>query len=113
MPRVLARLTVLLAILGTIEALRSPVVAAINFVSSSGSEVLEVFILHSVNPQAAHEMVTQPCTATIAESVGIVRWGTVGDTFCGSGVDVAKCMRDALEVIGAEGHLVGEDKVVS
>ena len=87
-PGILARLTILLVVRGIIEAQRPPVVAAINLVSSSGSEVLEIFILHSVNPQAAHEVVAKPCTATIAESVGIVRWRTVREALGGSGVDV-------------------------
>jgi hypothetical protein len=102
-----------LAVLRVVEALRPPVVAAVNLVSSSGSEVVKIFRRPFVNPHTTHEVIAQPCAATIAESVCVVCWRTVGDTFGRSCVDVTECVRHTLEIVGAESHLVGEDEVVS
>jgi len=111
-PWVLACLAVLLVGLGIGGGPGSPITFPIDGVSSSDSQVVESFTRPLINPLTAHEVVAQPCTATIAESVCVVCWGAVGDAFRCSGADVTKRMRRALKVVGTETHLVGEDEVV-
>ena len=111
MPRVLAYCAVLLRQCGRRQ--RAPVRILVDVVESSLIEIVNLFVVFSHDRAVAREVFAEPSAATVAEAVCVVGWRAVGDSFGGSGVDVAKCMCDALELVGAESHLVGEDEVVS
>ena len=108
MPRVLA----LLAVLEFSGLQRAPVRTLVDLVESSLLEQIEVFLLFLLDESLAHEVFAEPSTATITEAVCVVSWGAVGNTLGGSGVDIAQCMSDTLELVWIESNLVCQDEVV-